>query len=64
MQTKAKPNWSTHGLYGDIFFDVPVYRLTKEEFDSRQEKYAQKIMAEGGSFAEECTFVVQTLQNG
>ena len=30
-----------------------MYQLSEEEYESRQEKYAQKIMAEGGPYAEE-----------
>jgi len=52
-KTTPKSNLPTHGLFGEIFFDVPVYRLTKKDYESRQEKYVQDVMCEGGPYAQE-----------
>lgn len=46
----SKPDDSTarFGLKEKIFFDVPVYRLTKEEYESRQKDFIQKEQKKWG----------------
>jgi hypothetical protein len=49
----AKDGLSTHGLYGEVFFDIPVYRIRKEKYELEQEQYIQKVFREAGPYATE-----------
>ena len=42
------PNW-----IGDVFFDVPVYRLTEKSYEQNLEAFIQKEMSGGGYYAQE-----------
>ena len=50
---QAKSGSSTTGLFGEILFDVPIYRLTKKEYESRQEASVEKDLSDDGPYVEE-----------
>jgi len=55
-QRKECDNLKSTALVGleKVFFDVPVYRLSKEEYESQQKDFIQKELKQcGGKYAEE-----------
>lgn len=52
LQATPELDLPTHGLYGAIFFDIPVYRLSKQKYEAQQSEYVRKGLLEGGRYAE------------
>jgi hypothetical protein len=56
IKRKECDNLKSTALVGleKVFFDVPVYRLSKEEYESQQKDFIQKELKQcGGKYAEE-----------
>ena len=50
--TKLSLQRASQGLLGEIFFDVPVYRLSQEEYEAQQQAFFQKSHADSGLLIE------------
>jgi hypothetical protein len=51
--SKPEPTSTNHGCLGEIWFDVPVYRLTKEEYELEQKSFVRREISKHGYNAQE-----------
>jgi hypothetical protein len=50
---KSRPEPTNRGLLGEVFFDIPVYRLAKENYDSQRASFVQRELSGGGYYVRE-----------